>query len=66
MVLSVKEMELLCVFHAGTLSATLDLLRKAEDQCLSLERQTHVHSVIEKLSGMKDGDVVALAFEPED
>ena len=65
MVLTVKEMELLCVFHAGTLSATLDLLRKAADQCLPPERQADVQSVVEKLSGMKAGDVVALAFEPK-
>lgn len=63
MQLTVKEMELLCVFHAGTLSATLGLLREAEDE--PPERMAIVKSLTEKLSSLKDGETVSLAFEPE-
>jgi len=63
MLFTVKEMQVLCVFHAGTISATLDLLREAENE--PPERMMVVKSVLEKLSSVKDGDTVSLAFEPE-
>jgi len=63
MLFSVKEMELLCVFHSGTLSATLDLLREAENE--PPEKMELVKGVIEKLSAMKPSDTASLAFEPE-
>lgn len=63
MLFSVKEMSLLCVFHKGTISETLALLREAENE--PPEKMALVNSVIEKLSGLKDGDTVSLAFEPE-
>ena len=66
MLFTVKEMQVLCVFHAGTISATLDLLREAETrENETPERMALVKSAIEKLSGLKDGDTVSLAFEPE-
>ena len=63
MLLTLKEMEVLCVMHSGTLSATLDLLRVAENG--PPERMAVVQSLIGKLSGLKDGETVSLAFEPE-
>jgi hypothetical protein len=62
--LTVKEMEVLCVFHAGTLSETLAALRHA----VSVgggphDRTDDTKSLIEKLSRMSAGDVVYLAFE---
>ena len=63
MMLTAKEMEVLCVFHAGTVSATLDILRELKNE--SGERMVHIKSVIEKLSGLKAGESVSLAFEPE-
>ena len=62
--LTVKEMEVLCIFHAGSLSATIDALRGA----LSTPHQTHprvsdVETLLGKLSRMNDGDVVYLDFE---
>ena len=63
MFFTAKEMEVICVFHAGTLSATLDLLREAENE--PPERMALVQGVIEKLSGMKSGDTVSLAFDSE-
>ena len=63
--LTVKEMETLCVFHAGSLSDTLDTLRFAEaDGGVSDNRMADIRSLIEKLSRMSDGDVVCLAFAP--
>jgi len=64
MLFSVKEMEVLCVFHTGTVSATLGLLREADGE--PPEKMAAVKSVIEKLSAMKPGDTVSLAFEPEE
>lgn len=63
MLFSKKEMELLCVFHSGTLSATLDLLREAENQ--PPEKMAIVKSVINKLSAMTSGDTVSLDFEQD-
>ena len=66
MQLTVQEMTMLCVFHAGTRSATLDLLREAENnENETPERMATIKSVIEKLSGAEDGGAVSLAFEPE-
>ena len=66
MLLSVKEMEVLCIFHAGSLSATIDALRGA----MSVPHQTHprmadIETLLEKLPRMNDGDVACLAFEVE-
>ena len=63
MFLSPKEMELLCIFHSGTISATLELLSKADDK--SPERMALVNTVIEKLSSLKPGQHVSLAFDAE-
>lgn len=63
MQLSVEEMELLCVFHTGTRSGTLALLREAENE--PPERMAVVNSLIEKLYGMKDGEMASLAFDSE-
>lgn len=63
MLFTVKEMEVLCVFHAETVSETLGLLQQADGE--TPERMAVVTSVIEKLSAMKPSDAVSLAFEPE-
>ena len=63
--LTVREMETLCVFHAGNLSETLETLRFAEaDGGVSDNRMADIRSLIDKLSRMNDGDVVCLAFTP--
>jgi len=64
LLLTVKEMEVLCIFYAGTLPATIDLLRGA----MTTPHQTHprvadIETLLGKLSRMVDGDVVCLAFE---
>jgi len=61
--LSVKEMLLLCAFHKGTFSKTLDLLRKAKDE--SPERMALIKSVTKKLESMSEGSNVSLHFDPE-
>ena len=67
MLLTVQEMEVLCVFHAGTLSATLGSLRDsaAAGKNEKQYRVDDVASLITKLSDMKDGDIAFIAFEPE-
>ncbi len=64
MTLTVHEMSVLCALHAGTLSATLDVLRfaAAEDKPDHSNKDV-ILSLTEKLSGLKDGDLVSLAFE---
>jgi hypothetical protein len=64
MLLTVKEMEVLCIFHAGSRSATIDALRGA----MTTPNQTHprfadIETLLEKLSRMKEGDAVYLDFE---
>ena len=61
MQLSVKEMEMLCVMHSGTVSETLAMLRNAEKP---FEGMIIVNSLIDKLSGLEDGEEVYLAFDP--
>ena len=62
--LTVKEMEVLCVLHAGTLSATLDVLRSAAAGAdASFARMEDIMSLVDKLSRMREGDVAVLAFE---
>jgi hypothetical protein len=66
MLLTVKEMEALCVFYAGTLSETLAALRHAAQEGGGPHDRTEdTKSLIEKLSRMSGGDVVSLAFEHE-
>ena len=46
MLLSKQEMEMLCVFHSGTLSSTVELLRQAEGEPDLLYIDLHlVHEV---------------------
>ena len=63
MILNVKEMHVVCAFHSGTVSATLSLLRQANEG--SPEKKKVIESVIEKLSGLKEGEPISLAFDPE-
>jgi hypothetical protein len=63
MLLTVKEMELLCIFHDGSLSSTLDLLKHIEEEgTCPPGRSVDLNRLIEKLSGLGDGDRVCLAF----
>lgn len=63
MLLTVKEMEVLCVFHAGSLSATADALRSAAEGSQPHPRLADIKTLLEKPSRMKDGDSVCLAFD---
>lgn len=63
MFLTVQEMTVLCVFHAGTFSETLDLLRRVENE--PPERMATIKTLVGKLSGAKEGEAVSLAFDPE-
>lgn len=63
MFLPVKEMLLLCAFHSGTLSETLDSLRSGSET--NSERVTLIKSVLEKLESMKAGENVSLHFDSE-
>jgi len=61
--LTVKEMEMLCVMHSGTVSETLVLLRSINAP--PPELAATVSSLIEKLSGLKKGEEPTLTFDPE-
>jgi hypothetical protein len=63
MFFTAKEMLVLCAFHSGTLSKTLELLRNAKGD--DPERMASIKSVAEKLASMKEGDTVSLQFAPE-
>jgi hypothetical protein len=65
MQLTVGEMSALCVLHKGTISATLDALREAKESGEASESMDAVISLTDKLSRMKPGDTVSLAFDPE-
>jgi hypothetical protein len=63
MFFTAKEMLLLCAFHSGTRSKTLDLLRSAKGD--DPERIAAIKSVTAKLESMNGGDTVSLHFDPE-
>jgi hypothetical protein len=64
MELTVKEMEILCIFHKGTLAGTLELLHNIEVAGSEMpERTDDVKSLVRKLSGMEKGEKVYLCFE---
>ena len=63
MLLTVKEMEVLCIFHAGSLPATLEALQSSLTGSQPNPRLSDIKSLIEKLSRMTVGDVACLAFE---
>lgn len=66
MLLTPKEMELLCMFHAGSLSKTLDVLRDiAKDQKEMTDTIAKITSITDKLDGLQKGETISLAFEAE-
>jgi len=66
MLLTVKEMEVLCIFHAGKRSATIEALQSAAEGGQPHPKVADIKSLLEKLSRMADGDVVSLCFEAEE
>jgi hypothetical protein len=63
MQLTVAEMQLLCVFYAGNLPATLEAVQHAAKGAQNHHTKADFESLAEKLSQMKDGDTAFLAFE---
>ena len=63
MLLTVKEMEVLCIYHAGSLSATLEVLQGVVSAAPLHQRTDDIKSLAEKLSQMKKGDNACLTFE---
>ena len=67
--LTVKEMEILCIFHAGTRHATLEALRKGVEAVTKSGakqyRADDVQNLMAKLSDMRDGDIAFITFESE-
>jgi len=62
--LTKNEMEVLCIFHAGTLSATIDALRGVS----SVPNQTHlrmadIEGILKKHDSMKAGSAICIAFD---
>ncbi len=65
MVLNKDEMHVLSALHAGTLSATLDVLRTAASTSTTAERAKVYGRLIKKLENRKHGEAVTLGFDPE-
>ena len=67
MSLNVNEMLLLCAFHSGTFSETVELLRgaAAERTDKKTDRSEQVRNLLAKLESISPGDTVSLYFEPE-
>jgi len=62
--LTKNEMEILCIFHAGTLAATIEALRGA----LSVPNQIHprvadIESLLAKYDSMEAGTAICIAFD---
>jgi hypothetical protein len=66
MMLSKDEMHVLSALHAGTLSATVDVLRSAsESDGILPERAEAYRALLGKLERKQPDEVVALGFDPE-
>lgn len=67
MIFTVSEMEMLCMFHAGTRKKTIEILVSAASEMSGQlsERREAVQSAIKKLERMRDGEHACIAFEPE-
>lgn len=63
MLLSVKEMEVLCIFHVGSLSATIATLQCVAESGQPIAQMDNVKSLLVKLSHMTTGDAACLVFE---
>jgi len=61
MILTLKEMELLCIFYNGTRAQTVDLLRHAAKGS-NTERTTELTQLANKLETLPQGATVCLAF----
>jgi hypothetical protein len=62
--LTVKEMEVLCIFYEESLCATLEALKKAEGAHDEIPpRAEDVKSLISKLSSMEKGERIYLDIE---
>lgn len=66
MLFTATEMETVCIFHAGTRPATLEVLRKMTPDIKFPDRKLVAESAIKKLEEMSDEDFVALEFDPEE
>lgn len=65
MILSIKEMELLCIFHNGTRAQTITLLRHAaQNKNDNPTRIAELSQLADKLESLPDGASVSLAFLP--
>ncbi|MCL2187835.1 MAG: hypothetical protein FWC16_02245 [Defluviitaleaceae bacterium] len=63
MFLTVKEMEILCIFYDGSLSATRDALKRVQaNGTCPTGRESDLHRLINKLEGMQEGENVCLAL----
>jgi hypothetical protein len=66
MMLSKDEMHVLSALHAGTLSATLNVLRSASvSDEVSADRADVYRVLLEKLERRQPGEAVSLGFDPE-
>ena len=63
MIVTIKEMEALCIFHAGSLPATIEALQGAISSGTTHPRMTDITSLLEKLTQLDVGDTVCIAFE---
>ena len=63
MLFSVREMHIICSFHSGTLSATIEMLHAAKE--MPGINKADLEYIAVKLAGLKDGDTVSLTFEHE-
>lgn len=62
---TVREMNLLCLYYAGTLQETLEMLRESIPCIDAPDVLAVAESAADKLAGMSDMDFAAIGFDPE-
>jgi len=62
MLVSVQEMEIICIFYNGSRAETISLMRHAATQEKTEARATLLSTVADKLDALEAGATVCLAF----
>ena len=62
MLLTVREMEMLCVYHDGTRATTVALMRGAASEARDKARGLELRELADKLDAAPEGDTACLAL----
>ena len=62
MIISIKEMETVCIFYNGSRASTVTLLRDAAEETKDAARGEEMRRIADKLDTLPDGGSVCLSL----